>query len=569
MGCSARRRTRWTESQTAALLGALGSDASIASIAVRTGHSVQSVRAKLARLRMRARLGPQICAVWTSDSAVVLLDGIEPNEHGKGLAEARLRALHPLPEGKIRHSTDFEKRLRKIFEKQTGDREQPWLTLEFWQLEIDNVLVQGIFGRSGTKSGTVDRIHAVWPKLTVAWLGDRMEEVARASLPRWFQNEFWATEVDPILLVGVDRATRFQREAVDKVLRACPGLQIGAVWARLRVLRNRRNGEPEALSFADLGEPSCVAREGGSPAKEMSTSSGYSNDRRVWKSVDPVLLDGIRQANRCERQAVDKALGAFPELRIAAIWARLRRLRNNQETGGPLPWTDELDERLVRVYREAGLSASVSDIQNLTGWPRRAVLRRAHKLGLPSEPAGNRRRWTMSELRFAIESVNHLSVREIADELERSEKAVWDMVGHRGIPAKFQDGYSVRELSAKLHVRRPSIRTWIKAGLLHKKRNGRIAEDSLQSFLHNHPERINWPLLDEDTTFWVSELLEAERIRVNGSGVRTRASSRSSEVQQAAGASMPAGTASSAPEADPSEDRASHNNRARAASPQQ
>ena len=223
----------------------------------------------------------------------------------------------------------------------------------------------------------------------------------------------------------------------------------------------------------------------------------------------------------------------------------------------------------MRVYREAGLSASVSDIQNLTGWPRRAVLRRAHKLGSPAEPAGNRRRWTMSELRFAIESVNHLSVREIADELERSEKAVWDMVGHRGIPAKFQDGYSVRELSAKLHVRRPSIRTWIKAGLLHKKRNGRIAEDSLQSFLHNHPERINWPLLDEDTTFWVSELLEAERIRVNGSGVRTRASSRSSEVQQAAGASMPAGTASSAPEADPSEDRASHNNRARAASPQQ
>jgi hypothetical protein len=236
---------------------------------------------------MRARLGPQICAVWTSDSAVVLLDGIEPDEHGKGLAEARLRALHPLPEGKIRHSTDFEKRLRKIFEKQIGDREQPWLTLEFWQMEIDNVLVQGIFGRSGTKSGSVDRIHAVWPKLTVAWLRDRMEEVARASLPRWVQNEFWATEVDPILLVGLDRATRFRREAVDKVLRACTGLQIGTVWARLRVLRNLRNREPEGLSFADLGESSCVAREGGSAAKETSSSAGYSNDRWVWKSVAP------------------------------------------------------------------------------------------------------------------------------------------------------------------------------------------------------------------------------------------------------------------------------------------
>ena len=519
---------------------------------------------------MGARHGSQSSAVWTSDSAVVLLDGIEANEHGKGLAEARLRALHPLPEGKDHHSTDFEKRLRKIFEKQSGDRVQPWLAPEFWQQEIDNVLVQGIFGRSGSKSGAIDRIHAVWPEISAAWLRDRMEEVARAGLPRWVQTEFWATEVDPILLVGVDRATRFRREAVDKALRACPGLQIGAVWRRLRVLRNRRNGEAEAVSFADSPvKLSGVARGAGSTEEEMPTSAGWSNDRRVWQSVDPILLEGIRKANQCEREAVDKALRAFSELRTAAIWARLRRLRYKQGTGGPLLWTDELDERLVRVYRDAGLSASVSDIQNLTGWPRRAILRRAHKLGLPSEPAGDRQRWTMAELRFAIESVNHLTVREIADELERSEKAVWNMVGHRGIPAGFQDGYTVRELSAKLHVRRPSIRTWIKAGLLHKKRNGRIAEDSLQSFLYSHPERINWPLLDEDTTFWVSDLLEAEKARVNEAGTRTRANSRSSEGARAAEPSTSDDSSSSTPEADPCEDPVSHNNRARGASPQQ
>jgi hypothetical protein len=40
----------WTESETKTLLGALGGDASIKSIAARTGHSVQSVRAKIARL---------------------------------------------------------------------------------------------------------------------------------------------------------------------------------------------------------------------------------------------------------------------------------------------------------------------------------------------------------------------------------------------------------------------------------------------------------------------------------------------------------------------------------------
>jgi len=110
---------------------------------------------------MGARHDAQSIAVWANDSAVVLLDGIEATEHGKGLAEARLRSLHPLPEGKSHHSTDFEKRLRKIFDKQSADCMQPWLTLEFWQQEVDNVLIQGMFGRSASKSCAVDRIHSV------------------------------------------------------------------------------------------------------------------------------------------------------------------------------------------------------------------------------------------------------------------------------------------------------------------------------------------------------------------------------------------------------------------------
>jgi hypothetical protein len=523
---------------------------------------------KLRILLVGARHDVQNSAVWTDDSTVVLLDGIEPNEQGKRLAEARLRALHLFSEGKSHYSNDFEKRLCKIFENGSADRVWPWLSLEFWQQEIDNVLVQGIFGRNGSKCCVVDRIHAVWPKLSATWLRDRIEEVARAGLPPWVQNDFWAAEVDPILLVGIARANRFRSEGVNRALKTCSGLQIGTLWARLRTLRNRRHGEPGAVPFADaLAGPTPVAYEGGLRAKAMSTCSGCLNDPNVWKIVDPILLGGIRKANQCEREAVDKVLGEFSELRIGAIWARLRRLRHRQKAMGPLPWTNELDKRLSQVYREAGLSASVSEIQNVTDWPRRAIVRRAHKLGLSSQRAGDRRRWTMAEFRFAIESVNHLSVREIACELDRSEKAVWDMLGHRGIPAGFQDGYSVRELSAKLHVRRPSMRTWIKSGLLHKKRNGRISEDSLQSFLYNHPERINWPLFDEDTTFWVSELLEAERARVSGSGTRTRAKSQSSEETQGAETSSSHGTASSTLESDTYGDPASRRDRARGASP--
>jgi len=516
---------------------------------------------------MGARHGAQNSAVWAGDSAVVLLAGIEASDPGKGLAEARLRALHPPSEGKDHHSTDFEKRLRKVFEKQSDGHPPQWLTLEFWQQEVDNVLVQGIFGRSGSKAIVVGRIHAVWPDLSAAWLLRRMEEVARQGLPQWVQNEFWAEEVDPILLAGLERANRFRKEAIAKALKEYPVLQIGAVSKRVRSLRTQQNGRPRAASFVSTSAPRIV-REGGSAVLGSSIGETRSTDREVWRAVDSILLAGVREANQCEREAVDKVLGRFSELRVEAIWARFRRLRYKQKRDGPLRWTNELDDRLMRIHREGGLRAAVSDIQNLTDWPRRAILRRAHQLGSPKEALADRRRWTMAEFRFALESVNHLSVREIADELERSEKSVWDMLGSRGIPARFQDGCSIRELSAKLHIRRPSIRTWIKAGLLHKKRNGRISEDSLQSFLHNHPERINWPMLDEDTTFWVSELLEAERIRLAGSRTQTRANSRSSDGAPAAEASMFDGTASSTLEVDPSGDLVSRNSRARGASHQ-
>ena len=126
----------------------------------------------------------------------------------------------------------------------------------------------------------------------------------------------------------------------------------------------------------------------------------------------------------------------------------------------------------------------------------------------------------------------------------------------------------MRELAEKLHVRRLSVQKWVEAGLLHRKRNGRIDEVSLQSFLYSHPESLKWPRFDQDTAFWVSELVEAERVRVNGAEAQTRAMPQNSEKLRAPEASTPGGTVSSAPGPDPSGDRESRSSQARAASPQ-
>ena len=490
---------------------------------------------------MSAKHGSKESATWTRELDVILLDGIKDSRQGKDLALERVKALHPLGQRKDRYPKDFEKWLTKVFEKPSEDGMSPWLSLDFWQHEVDNVLIQGIFARNVTPDEVLERLRSVWPKLSISWLGARMEEVARTGLPRWMDQAFWAIEIDPILLSGLRNARQCRCEAVEKLLHAFPAVADGRA------------------------DSSCTAQTVPMvlPSK-MDQGFGQTE-------IDPILLSGIRNANRIEREAVDRVLRRFSELRIGTIWARLRLLRErrkeNGHTGPPFRWTAELDEELIRVHEESGLRAAVSGVQSLTGWPRKAILRRAHKLGIPARSLGSRRRWTMVEYRFVIESLNHMSVREIAEQIERSEKAVWDMVGQRGIPARFQDGYTMRELAEKLHVRRLSVQKWVEAGVLHRKRNGRIDEGSLQSFFYAHPETLKWPVFDQDTAFWVSELVEAERTRVNGAETQTRAMPQNSERSRAAEASTPGDTVSSAPGADPSADRESRSSLGHGASP--
>ena len=73
-----RRPKRWTESQTAALLGALGADATIESIAARTRHTVKSVRAKIARLDYRVHEIHGF-TVFTANTLAALL-GVTPRQ---------------------------------------------------------------------------------------------------------------------------------------------------------------------------------------------------------------------------------------------------------------------------------------------------------------------------------------------------------------------------------------------------------------------------------------------------------------------------------------------------------
>ena len=243
-------------------------------------------------------------AAWTRELDLIPLDGIEDNRQGKDLAHERVKALHPLPQGKHRYPKDFGKWLTKAFEEPSEDGIAPWLSLEFWQHEVDKVLIQGIFARDVTQDEVVQRVRSVWPKLSTSWLGARMEEVARTGLPRWMDQAFWATRDRPdsaILLSGLRNASQCQSEAVETVLHAFPQLHVGMIWDRLRRLRKQRTADLQEVVPAFVVANDCNNRveAGGGQADstataqldEMVAPSGI--DRRFCtQRVDPDLARG-------------------------------------------------------------------------------------------------------------------------------------------------------------------------------------------------------------------------------------------------------------------------------------
>src|SRR5258706_3876190 len=280
---------------------------------------------------MSAKHGAKESAAWTRELDVILLDGIEDNRQGKDLAHERVKALHPLPPGKNRYPKDFEKWLTKVFEKPSEDGVAPWLYLEFWQHEVDKVLIQGIFARHVTQDEVVERIRSAWPKLSISWLGARMEEVARSGLPRWMDQTFWTAQVDRILTSGLRNASQCQSEAVEMVVEAFPQLDVGMIRDRVRRLRKQRpkglqtvaplfalaNGSNGRLA-AVCGQAESTAAAAAGPLVPSSTM-----DQRFWQcEIYPIFLRGIQNANQLERETAEKVRRRFPDLRIGPIGSR-------------------------------------------------------------------------------------------------------------------------------------------------------------------------------------------------------------------------------------------------------
>jgi hypothetical protein len=227
-----------------------------------------------------------------------------------------------------------------------------------------------------------------------------------------------------------------------------------------------------------------------------------------WHDIDPILIVGLKAGGQAVFKAVGKVEREYRELRVEVIWARVRKLRRQvlgkREKGVRYKWTNELEQALLARAAVVGLSAAVSEICKKTGWSRAAIVRHAHKFGVPSETRGGRVPWTEADRNFLVQSICHVPVSAIARELGRTENAVWCKIWEEGLRARYEADHSQRELCRKLRVRAPIVRGWVEKGWLKLGRNDRIKDRSLKAFLEKHGDEINWDRADRG---WIEEVI--------------------------------------------------------------
>jgi hypothetical protein len=269
----------------------------------------------------------------------------------------------------------------------------------------------------------------------------------------------FTSEIDQILIAGIHAGRDGQLKALERVQRVLPSVGIEAINARMQ-------------EIAAGGIPPWVKAEA------------------FWTAeMDRILLQGISQGQTGERIAI----------------TRLRQLSNRPSgTRTAFTWTATWDALLLEVKQSGELESAIAEIQQLTGFPREAVMRRARKLGVHRKRA-TPRPWTDADLRFLVETVQHLSVKVIAKELHRTERAVWRKTSDLGLSAKCEEGYTVVEVMNKLHVWHRRLKDWIGNGWIKIGRNRRITERSLRSFFREHPEELKWERFDGETVEWLLE----------------------------------------------------------------
>ena len=166
---------------------------------------------------------------------------------------------------------------------------------------------------------------------------------------------------------------------------------------------------------------------------------------RLLPAIDQLLIAGIKLGPNKKHEAINKILKLVPEWKRGDCWRRIRQLR-----------------------RTPALASGASE-----------QVKRTDENG-PSHRVSSRH-WLPEDDAKLLDLAGYEPVNEIADRLNRSERAVRFRLGALGMSARVTDGWSQRALRKLLRISRTRLRQLIAKGML-RVRDPRITVASLAAW---------------------------------------------------------------------------------------
>jgi hypothetical protein len=307
-----------------------------------------------------------------------------------------------------------------------NEYERGWITL------VDPIIATRLSAADFDRDKAGQIAQALHSSLKPKAIDKLLQKVDQDERPAWASIEFWRKDIDHVLLGGALNGKSGRSEAIKK---------IRSVWTK--------------LSFTQLEERMQIIASDNLPAWVREN---------YWEELDPMLMKGVSGSPRDERVAIKRILELRPELRPKVVAARAKYFHRIVGTrgrkGARCLWTESLDTELRDLLSRVNAQEAMAALQAKTHWPRASLLRRAQKLGLLKTKQRTINPWTEPEIMFVLERVNHSTVKEIARQLDRSEKSVTRWLENEGLSYRCE-GITATQLRRMLCVRHATITAWV------------------------------------------------------------------------------------------------------------
>jgi len=222
----------------------------------------------------------------------------------------------------------------------------------------------------------------------------------------------------------------------------------------------------------------------------VSPNGNYSFRFFSPEQIDRILREAVKRGRAGSHGAIERILKHEPGLTRAALWRRIRRLK--QPSNGQLyqrtAWSPE-DDQILRTGYEKGWKGKREAVRELLrrhpGWQPHSIWGRAAKLRLVRKsPQKNRQRsrqpWTEDDDRILLAMAGYKTAEFIAKALHRSENAVRCRLAVIGKSSRVHlEGYARRTLAQELHLGSRTIQRLIVQSLL-EVRDPRITRKSME-----------------------------------------------------------------------------------------